>query len=46
MMGALIVESYYRNAENKEKALQEILKITDYEGFLAKSRYREKFSSQ
>ena len=46
VMGALIVESYYKNAEDKEKALEEILEITDYEGFLAKSRYGEKFSSQ
>lgn len=46
MMGALIVESYYKNAADKGKALEEILKITDYDDFLAKSRYREKFSSQ
>ncbi len=46
MMGALIVESYYENAGDKEKALEEILKITDYDGFLAKSRYGEKFSGQ
>lgn len=46
VMGALIVESYYKNAADKGKALEEILKITDYEGFLAKSRYAEKFSSR
>jgi hypothetical protein len=43
VMGALIVESFYENAEDKKQALQDILGITDYEGFLEKSRYREKF---
>jgi hypothetical protein len=42
MMGGLIVESYYENAGDKEKALEEILKVIDYDGFLAKSRYGEK----
>ncbi len=43
IMGALIVESYYENASDKKKALAEILKITDYQAFLAKSRYADKF---
>lgn len=46
IMGALIVESYYKNAADKEKALEEILKITDYEGFLAESRYGQISSPQ
>ncbi len=44
VMGALVVEAYYSNAEDKKKALGEILGITDYTGFLEKSRYAEKFS--
>ena len=44
ILGALIVESYYENAGDKKKALEEILKITDYKAFLAKSRYADKFS--
>jgi hypothetical protein len=46
IMGALIVESYYENAEDKEKAIDEIIKITDYKGFLEKSNYAEKFSNK
>lgn len=44
--GALIVESYYENADDKKKAIDEILSITDYKGFLEKSQYEEKFSKQ
>ena len=43
VMGALIVESYCQNAGDKKKALEEILGVTDYQSFLAKSRYAEKF---
>jgi hypothetical protein len=39
IMGARIVESYYNRTENKEKAVQDILAITDYKGFLEKSGY-------
>lgn len=46
IMGALIVESYYENAGDKEKALEDILGITDYEGFLEKSGYAQKYSSR
>ncbi len=46
IMGALIVESYYENAEDKKKAIDEILKVTDYKEFLERSRYAEKFSNQ
>ncbi len=45
IMGALIVESYYENAVDKKKAIDEILKITDYKGFLERSHYAEKFSN-
>lgn len=46
IMGALIVESYYEHAADKNTALEDILGITDYEGFLEKSRYKEKFSAR
>ncbi|NIM90659.1 MAG: hypothetical protein GTO17_06885 [Candidatus Aminicenantes bacterium] len=46
IMGAMIVESYYENADDKKKAIDEILSITDYKGFLKKSRYAEKFLKQ
>lgn len=42
IMGARIVEAYYSNAKNKQKAVQEILSVTDYKGFLEKSGYAEK----
>ncbi len=45
MMGALIVESYYENAADKKKAIDEILKVTDYKEFLERSRYAKKFSN-
>ncbi|UCE22693.1 MAG: hypothetical protein JSV46_10935, partial [Candidatus Aminicenantes bacterium] len=43
IMGALIVESYYENAKDKKKAIDEILKVTDYKEFLERSHYTEKF---
>lgn len=46
IMGALIVESYYENAEDKKKAMDEILKVTDYKEFLERSHYAEKISDQ
>lgn len=45
IMGALIVESYYENAADKKKAIDEILKVTDYKEFLERSHYAEKFSN-
>jgi len=45
IMGALIVESYYENAADKKKAIDEILKVTDYKEFLERSNYAEKFSN-
>jgi len=44
IVGALIAESYYQNAGDKKKAIDEILKVTDYKGFLERSHYAEKFS--
>jgi hypothetical protein len=43
IIGARIVETYYSNAKDKKKAVEEILSITDYKGFLEKSGYVEKF---
>ncbi len=42
-IGARIVEAYYKNAEDKQKAAQEIMAITDYPAFLEKSGYTAKF---
>jgi hypothetical protein len=41
IVGARIVEAYYNRMENKEKAVQDILAITDYQEFLKKSGYGE-----
>ena len=46
IMGSKIVEAYYNRIENKEKAVKDILAITDYLGFLKKSGYAEKFSDK
>jgi uncharacterized protein YjaZ len=43
IMGARIVEAYYNSIEDKEKAMQDILAITDYQGFLKKSGYGDSF---
>ena len=40
-IGARIVESFYERAEDKDQAVSEILAITDYEAFLARSGYGE-----
>lgn len=42
-MGAKICESYYNNATDKSKAVEDILSINDAESFLMKSKYAEKF---
>lgn len=42
-MGAKICESYYNNAEDKAKAIEDILSIKDIRAFLKKSGYEEKF---
>ncbi|REJ76044.1 MAG: hypothetical protein DWQ47_10495 [Acidobacteria bacterium] len=44
-LGYKIVAAYYENAEDKSRALEEILAITDPQSFLAKSGYSPKISS-
>ncbi|UCE17266.1 MAG: hypothetical protein JSV84_10215 [Gemmatimonadota bacterium] len=43
VLGSLIVEAYCTNANDKSKAVREILGVTDYQAFLEQSRYAEKF---
>lgn len=45
-MGAKICESYYNNASDKTKAIEDILSIKDTKTFLEKSKYEEKFAEQ
>jgi hypothetical protein len=42
MMGYLIVEAYYTNAPNREKAVHDILSVTDYAEFLRRSGYEDR----
>lgn len=42
-MGYKIVEAYYNNAQDKTKAIDDILNIKDYHAFLKKSQYENKF---
>ncbi len=44
VIGCRVVESYYKNAEDKEQALGEILSVTNYSTFLEKSGYSEQFA--
>jgi hypothetical protein len=39
VMGALITRAYYDNADDKARAVQDILSVTDYPTFLEKSGY-------
>lgn len=43
-MGYKIVEAFYGRSDDKAQAIHEILTIEDFEDFLARSGYREKFS--
>ncbi len=43
VLGAFIVQAYYDRAEDKAQAVTDILSVTDYEAFLEKSGYAEKF---
>ena len=43
VVGARIVEYFYKHSKDLEKAVDEILSITDYKAFLKKSRYAQKF---
>ncbi|HAX49869.1 MAG TPA: hypothetical protein DCX92_12880 [Bacteroidetes bacterium] len=42
-IGYKICEAYYENAEDKQKAVKEIIEVEDFANFLKKSRYEEKF---
>lgn len=43
VIGARIVEHYYNNADDKQKAAMQIMAITDYPGFLKLSGYGQKY---
>jgi hypothetical protein len=45
-LGMLIVQSYYDQAEDKENAVADILSVTDYPAFLAKSKYEERIQTK
>jgi hypothetical protein len=42
-IGYKITESYYKNSTDKQKAISDILHIKDYNEFLRKSHYQDKF---
>lgn len=42
-IGYKICEAYYENAEDKRQAVKEIIEVQDFEAFLKKSGYDEKF---
>ncbi len=46
VIGSRIIEAYYDRAEDKKKAVQDILSVTDFQEFLKKSGYEEKLSKQ
>ena len=46
VLGAMIVEYYYKHATNLEEAVDIILSITDYQDFLEKSQYSKKFENK
>lgn len=39
VMGALITQAYYENADDKAQAIRDILSVTDYPAFLERSGY-------
>jgi hypothetical protein len=43
-MGYKISWSYYKNSQNKQQAVSDILNIKDFPAFFGKSRYSEKFA--
>ena len=43
VLGSRIVKAYYDRADDKRRAVREILAVTDYPAFLEKSRYGEQF---
>lgn len=42
-VGYKICQSYYQNAEDKERAIKEIVELNDYDAFLSKSKYDDQF---
>ncbi len=46
VLGAKIVEYYYKHSTDPEEAVNEILSITDYKDFLEKSQYTSKFKDE
>ncbi len=42
-IGYKICEAYYENSEDKNRAVKEIIEVSDFEAFLKKSAYEEKF---
>ncbi len=46
VIGSRIVQAYYDRAEDKVKAVQDILSVIDFQEFLTKSGYEEKLSKQ
>lgn len=42
-IGYKICEAYYENSEDKTRAVKEIIEVSDFEAFLKKSAYEEKF---
>lgn len=45
-VGYRICQSYYQEAADKQQAVHDILNISDYPAFLAKSRYAEKLAAR
>lgn len=44
-IGHKIVEAYYRRSDDKVEAIHQILTISDFDDFLARSRYADRFES-
>lgn len=44
-MGYRIAESYFENAEDEQEAVREILSLTDFEAFLEKSGYADRWET-
>lgn len=45
-MGYKICQSYYEELADKKQAVHDILNISDYPAFLARSRYAEKLAAR
>jgi len=42
----MITKSYYDKTNDKEKVIREIIEVTDFDKFLEKSKYAEKWVSK